>query len=76
MHMTDANKLTCIGLFFLFKTMYHTFIISQTVFQDFNKIHVDNKTKSSYAYQELSLAKIIFFFNSKQSAYVDENGWS
>lgn len=63
MHMTDANKLTCIGLFFyLFKTMYHTFIISQTVFQDFNKIHVDNKTKSSYAYQELSLAKIIFFF--------------
>lgn len=62
--------------FYLFKTMYHTFIISQTVFQDFNKIHVDNKTKSSYAYQELSLAKIIFFFlNSKQSAYVDENGW-
>lgn len=56
--------------------MYHTFIISQTVFQDFNKIHVDNKTKSSYAYQELSLAKIIFFLNSKQSAYVDENGWS
>lgn len=42
--------------------MYHTFIISQTVFQDFNKIHVDNKTKSSYAYQELSLAKLIFFF--------------
>lgn len=62
--------------FYLFKTMYHTFIISQTVFQDFNKIHVDNKTNSSYAYQELSLAKIIFFFNSKQSAYVDENGWS
>lgn len=62
MHMTDANKLTCIGFFLLIKTMYHTFIISQTVFQDFNKIHVDNKTKSSYAYQELSLAKIIYFF--------------
>lgn len=45
--------------------MYHTFIISQTVFQDFNKIHVDNKTKSSYAYQELSLAKISFFFKFK-----------
>lgn len=59
MHMKNANKLTCTGLLSLFKTMYNTFIISQTVFQDYNKIHVDKKTKSSYAYQELSLAERI-----------------
>lgn len=57
MHMKNANKLTWTGLFSLFKTMYSTLIISQTVFQDYNKIQVDNKTKSSYAYQELSLAE-------------------
>lgn len=78
MHMKNANKLTCTGLLSLFKTMYNTFIISQTVFQDYNKIHVDKKTKSSYAYQELSLAERI---SQKKTNKVptlpkDEKGYS